>query len=270
MQMLMGCVAILFITASVIDWLLARSTVDLRARLREAGTTHERDRYAGLVTSANVLFCDLFNTVYGKTFWSSRRFSRSCLLSITTLFFVALLIGLDNAFSPGLPKDREYFISYGISLLINLVADYFSLQETRWVLQRARGSSIVGVLGWVCIDLLLTLGVFLGVFGLAYGVATVAGLQLTTTLYVFLLDPVNSPFFDPSLGLPFLLSTFGTSVLWLLFVLFVLVVSTMTRNSKLVSLVFDAVADNPAPARAVAVVVAVPILVVGLVLIAVL
>ena len=98
----------------------------------------------------------------------------------------------------------------------------------------------------------------------------VAGLQLTTTLYVFLLDPVNSPFFDPSLGLPFLLSTFGTSVLWLLFVLFVLVVSTMTRNSKLVSLVFDAVADNPAPARAVAVVVSVPILVVGLVLIAVL
>ena len=273
MEMLIGCLAILFISASVIDWLLGKSTVDLQGRLREAGVVQERDRYSGVVTSANVLFCDLFDAVYGKKFLSLRRFLRSGVLSVLTLFFVALLIGLDKTFSPDFPKNVEYFTSYFASLAINLVADYISLQETRWVLGRARSSSIMGVFGWVCVDLLLTLGIFFAVFSVVYAAASAVALhiemEVRTTLLEFLFSPA-SPLLDRSLGLPFLLSTFGTSVIWLLFVLFVLGVTAMRTNSRFLGLVFDAVAENPAPARAVAVVIAIPVVVVGLVLIAVL
>ena len=270
MEILIGCLAVLFVSASTIDWLLGRSTINLRERLREARATQERDRHAGVVTSANILFCDLFDAIYGKSFLSWRRFSRSCLLSVVMLFFVSLLIGLDRTFLPpsGDPIPTWlYFMSYGISLAVNLVADYFSLQETRWVLERARGSSLMGVSGWVCTDLVLTLGVFFAVFSAAFVAAGAFGQEPGTTLSVFLFDPAESPLLDTGFGLPFLLSTFGTSALWLLFALFVLVVTTMRKNSRFLDFVFDAVADNPAPARAVAVIIAVPIIVVGLVLI---
>ena len=270
MDKLVGCLAILFISAWLIDWLLGKDTRRLKKGLREADDAQGRDRYSVVVTSVNSLFCDLFDAIYTKNFWSLRRFSRSCLLSITTLFFIALAFGLDRTFSPGLRGSADFFISYGASLVINLVADYISLQETRWVLERARGGSIMGVLGWVCVDLLLTLGVFYAVFSASYVTSSyITDMELRTTLCTFLFS-TDSPLLDRSLGLPFLLSTFGTSVLWLLFALFVIGVTAMRKNSLFFGMVFDAVAENPAPARAVAVVIAIPIVVVGLVLIAVL
>ena len=267
-EILVGCLTMLFVSAFIVDWLLGKSTVDQRERLRVANTPQEQGLYAAVVTSANVLFCQFFDAVYGENFWSWRRFLRSCFLSGLALFFVALSIGLDRVFMrPSEISASQYFMSYSISLAINLVADYISLQETRWVLGRTRNSSTMAVLGWVCIDLALTAMVFFAVVGVALGVATAAGLRSETPLRVFLFDPSTSPLWDSGTGLPFLLSTFGTSALWLLFVLFVLVAAAM-RNSRFLTLVFDAVADNPAPARAVAVIVAIPIVVVGLILIA--
>ena len=140
---------------------------------------------------------------------------------------------------------------------INLVADFLSLQETRWVMERARGSQVWGVVVWAALDLVFTTLIYLVIF--AFGV--VGFVVLDDCDFVGVDWPATFGILFTPLALPFFLSTFGTSALWFGFVLLVVVAGAGRRGSRTVSTVLDVIADSNAPARAVAWVIAAPIVV---------
>ena len=265
---LIGCVAVLLATASIIDWIMADTAV---SRLRRSEDRVQRHLTAlgdgKAVVSANRLLCEVFDAVYGGEFWSWQRVRRSCFLSVMAYLFVFLLVGIENSVW-GIDEDPFFAFFFGsrsgfffgmmlVFMPINLVADFLSLQETRWVMERARGSQVWGVATWATLDLVFTTLIYLVILALSL-VGSVAfddwdflGVDWPETFGILF-----TPF-----ALPFFLSTFATSALWFGFVLLVVVAGAGRRGSRTVAKVLDVIADSKAPARAVAWVISAPIVV---------
>lgn len=270
MPTLIGCLAVLLATASIIDWILADTAV---ARLRQSKSRVQRDlaamRVSKTMLSANVLFCEVFDAVCGPKFWSWRRVRRSCFLSVTAYLFAFLFVGIDNSIL-GIDDDDSLFLIFGsrwgfffgmivMFMPVNLVADFLSLQETRWVMERARrGRQLWGIAAWAALDLVFTTLTYLASLGVLMVVLIVLdnNSSFMDVEYLSSFDILRSP-----LGLPFFLSTFGTSAVWLMFVLFVTVSQAGRRSSRIASLALDIVGDSAAPARTVAGIIAVPVIV---------
>jgi len=60
----------------------------------------------------------------------------------------------------GLPATLVVIGVFGILLLLNVFSDYLSLLETRFVLDRMRSASVVGLVGWLVVDWAATTVVF--------------------------------------------------------------------------------------------------------------
>lgn len=273
MELLVGCLAVLIVSASIIDWLLKdKALISLRHKLQETQEKITQLNLKAVVFYGNMWFCEIFDTLYGSNTWSRRRFFRSCFLSLIFILFSILIIGPKNTFlahavkPPGgfISIPSKFFLYAGLLLtIINLLVDFFSLVETRWVLEHARKKRIVAVGGWVCIDLILTTTI--------YFVGLGSGLFMTFWLldkplkvpYGLMLSPgfLNS-LVSPDELLPFFISTFGTSIIWFLFVGFVLLGTVMHRSSRVLRLALVIISESPAPARTTAGIVAVPIVVV--------
>lgn len=268
MEKLIGCVAILLATASIIDWIMADAAV---SRLRHSKERAQRQLTTlgggKAVVSANRLFCEVFDAVYGDEFWSWQRVRRSCFLSVIAYLCAFLLVGIERSawwIDDGLFLDliggSRSGLFFGIMLVfmpINLVADFLSLQETRWVMERARGSQVWGVAVWAALDLVLTTLIYLMIFAFSMvGLVVLDDWDFVGTDWSGTFGFLFTPF-----ALPFFLSTFGTSALWFGFVLLVVVAGAGRRGSLKVSKVLDVIVDNNTPARAVAWVISAPIVV---------
>ena len=259
MEALLAFVLVLLVTASLIDWLLTEEAVaNLRLSSARAG-----ERLATLVVSdtildANAWFRQVFDAVYGKSFWSWRRFYRSSFFSVTIFLFALLIIGIENtAFGSESIHVVNWPAVFAVFVPLNLLADFLSLQETRWVMERASGKSLLGVSRWVGVDLALTTMIYMT---LAVAIFSVRGIL---TGYI---APFDTGFIlmlvTPGEGLPFFVSTFGTSILWLAFVSFAVGTTILKHNYRSIELLVSAVRGSPAPARAVAGLVTVPVIVV--------
>lgn len=101
----------------------------------------------------------------------------------------------------------------------NLFADAFSLLETRWVLQRSANAGVLGLSGWLVLDLVASAGIFL---------------FLPTVLWPRVLSFWDAALFrgeQPWLGL-FFWSTFATSALFYLFVLAALLMRPLAAAAR--------------------------------------
>ena len=169
MFLLIWTIVVLFGLAVVVDQLLTdegvkrwrESTRDLRRRTDELG-------FDAAIMATHGLFCNLFDAIYGRRYWSRKRFVRSYYSSLLALGTVTLLLGWDSTvFSrlvDAVGTDHLYGMVWGMSLAIfimNPCADYFSLQETRWILGRHTNHSpaMLALLGLV--DLAATSLIFL-------------------------------------------------------------------------------------------------------------
>ena len=257
METLIGGLAVLLLMASVIDYLLTDSAI---AHLRESSRLAERKLIAlnsrELAIAANKLFLNVFDAIYGPGFLSWRRFWRSCFLSVMFVVFSTFVIGIENTLIGQFNFQYAYapvFVAVTTTMLlsVNLLADFISLQETRLVMGRAQSDRLSLIAAWVLVDLIVTTLIYVGVA------------QILLRLWILLLagesvGPEYDWFFTAEGGLPFFVSTFGTSILWFVFVLFVVVITTLKQSSKVLALVFSRIGDSAAPARAVAGIITIP------------
>ena len=264
MELLVGCLAVLILTASIIDWLLKdEAIIALRRELQKTGEKITDLNTGAVVLSANRLFCQIFDALYGPHTWSWRRFSRSCFLSLLFVLFSILIIGFENTF---LGVDEDLVVLVYVTALfasVNILADFVSLQETRGVLEYARGKGIAALGIWVCIDLMLTTTIYvIGLGSAFFGViSSMEGLNVAIDQF-----SDYERFIEMLLArdgaLPFFISTFGTSIVWFLFVALVLLIRAMSRNSRFLKLALDIISESSTPARTAAGIVIVPVVIV--------
>ena len=166
MELLLWAIITLFAVAAVTDRVLTEdavrawrdSTLTFRRRLRELDA-------GAAMREANRWFGGLFDAIYGERFVSRRRFIGSCLSSTFALTFIILLLGwleeMTNIRGGGDVMARRTVLDalmFGFAL--NLIPDYLSLQETRWVLKRAEGARPLVLSGWFVFDLAATTAIF--------------------------------------------------------------------------------------------------------------
>lgn len=265
MQLLLWSVIIIFGIAVLIDKVMTeeglRTWRDSTRELREKVDELEIDV---ATTAANGLFRSLFDAIYDKHFWSKRRFVRSYLSSLLALSVITLLLDWEITHF-GMAYRSSSMLGYGylflVVCIINTCADYFSLQETRWILGRSREATFAKLCGWAIVDLVATAGIYLFIFFIAANIIDAIFGGPGVGILRFLGDIVDI-FSRKNAGLPFFLSTFFTSALWFLFIASALVIRAMKRGSRVLRISLDTIGESHAPARTTAGIMAI-VLIVG-------
>ena len=265
METLVACLAILLVAASLVDRVLSDESVDkMRRSSRHAADMLSASNWNRKILSSNALFLDVFDAVYGPNFWSWLRLRRSCILSVTFVVFFVWFIGPDNTilgWAGFLASDGESPWMVAVQMaalltLVNLVADFVSLQETRWVMERTRSQGVQALSAWVIVDVFLTVLIFVSVANLLLVPLSFSGGEGVT-----LID-VGWFFSASSGGLPFFMSTFGTSILWLGFVASAVAIMVIQQSSDTLARVLNTIGSSSAPARTVAGIIACPTIVI--------
>ncbi|MCP4283394.1 MAG: SUMF1/EgtB/PvdO family nonheme iron enzyme, partial [Gammaproteobacteria bacterium] len=179
-------------------------------------------------------FAALFDRVFGKKHLSWRCFFRSSIASLLafllcTLIYVQVAPGEWAAFSSGFGWGKHFLVLGGVAALANLLPDYVSLLETRWVIQRMQQTpSLAGQLGWLLADFVATGAIFLllvvglpivvaGGIGGNWNAAGEEGLKFITFLVqLSRLIPVEDPE-KRFLAIPVWTTYFTTVWIWLYF-----------------------------------------------------
>ena len=247
MDLVIACLVVLFISGFVIDWILKDN--DVLATYTRLPPRYAEEEPKVLVYFANNWFCAIFDALYGAQPWSRRRVTRSTILSVLFVIFSVLLIGFENTYL-GAYSRNDYYEVLILFTIINLVADFVSLQETRWVLEQVKGAKNTEIAVWIAIDLFLTSTIYVIVFGGAIFVyaATKIGFDFAVNWFAF--PDISEPLgvlFQLDMGLPFFISTFATSIVWYLFVLFLVAVNVVSRNSRAFSLFVRALTASSNP-----------------------
>ena len=257
MAALITALVIILVAAWVIDEVMKEDDV----RAWRAASRAARNRVTGLDVAqltvvANERFRGLFDAIYGGSFWSRKRFIRSCLSSLFAIVVIVLIIGIEDTL---LIFALEFYDVDGelslilLSLVVftNFIGDYLSLQETRWVMGRSQRSKVPGIAFWFAFDLLATTLIF--VFFFFAWLFVIAGESFTLEDLVEFLTPGENSFLFAKDGLlPFLLSTYFTSALWLLFVGNALIIRLLSAASPVLAVVFRTIGNAQRPAQATA------------------
>ncbi|WP_286902439.1 formylglycine-generating enzyme family protein [Vreelandella sedimenti] len=187
----------------------------------------EPRRVGAKVQAWPVHFAELFDRVFGRKHTSLRCIARSCIASLCafamatvvyahaapsewTYFKNAVASGESLAFfwnfEPSLEKLVFFFI------VLNLIPDYFSLLETRFVIRQLETvNSIQGQLTWLAFDFAATLTIFvipIAIFGMLDGMPSIESVR--NVLAAGVLSP--SVPVDGRIMAVFLWTTFATSV----------------------------------------------------------
>lgn len=137
-------------------------------------------------------FCNLFDAVFGAKHLSWRCFIRSALASVLAVLLLYLLFGevlgvLDPARRTGgdLPIGQALLLGAAI----NIIPDYLSLFETRWLLKRfERVKSVLGQLGVLVADAVFTGAIIwlaINAFQWATGGRSLAAVEMLALFSVF-------------------------------------------------------------------------------------
>ena len=99
-----------------------------------------------------ILFIKFFDSIYSKRFFSWKRIIMSLLTSYLILFTIPIIVGQGEGYD-----SEGAFTIFAYGTIINVIPDYFSLQETRWVLKMLSKSSAIIKKGfWILVDFILT------------------------------------------------------------------------------------------------------------------
>lgn len=168
-------------------------------------------------------FAALFDRVFGKKHLSWRCFFRSSLASLLA-FLLCTLIFVQA--SPGewlvyIEKGGlEPFISLAIvAMVANLLPDYVSLLETRWVIMRMQDAfTFTRLFGWLLVDLVATTAIFfLFLIGLQLITMNKVDLDFMENLVLWsLLIPADEPQWR-IYAIPVWTTYFTTAWTWLYF-----------------------------------------------------
>lgn len=298
--LLIALISVLFLAALVDHLLQERSIQNWRAATLKARRSLNELEFAAAARRSNEWFLELFDAIYGRGFFSLRRFVRS--LIATTLFVILLAYPLgffdlisyherlllgEVTFNPLSSLAKTLLVLF----VVNLLADYVSLQETRIVMRFSYGGGLLRISFLFLFDLLVTFSIFVVIAmifdRLVFGVPSsliphffdIWALFLAVIKDVFTGDILSivrevdfgkqnkeiGEEFDLRIFVniyrPFIFSTFMTSILWFLFVGSALSIKSISRLSPFLSLFLLTLSRSPKPARAAAGILTVPLLV---------
>lgn len=136
-------------------------------------------------------FIETFDGVFGDRHLTWRCFQRSCVASMVAVFVMTVVWVVLNPSScqqfllyKGTDAFRMIFI---LALVFNLVPDYISLLETRWILRKVAQASMKELIILIVLDAILTGVIFfsgVGIIILIYSVNTGEGIGVCTLLEV--------------------------------------------------------------------------------------
>lgn len=168
-------------------------------------------------------FAAVFDRVFGERHLSWRCFSRSCIASLVSVVILTVIwSAIRRADFTAYFNDYPHWLGiFGIFFgggLLNLIPDYFSLLESRYVIYRMSGTtSIAAISVFLIVDFLVTGAIFLGgiwLLALIFG-GTLAEYSLMELLEISLSFSYRHELDMAPLGI-FFYSTFFTSVwVWL-------------------------------------------------------
>lgn len=121
------------------------------------------------ITNWPMTFAAVFDGIFGKKHFSRRCIIRSCIASFVTVLVLTLFWWMTHPddFYGILSKTSLYefiLIYLLITIFLNSFADYFSLLETRWIIDRIKDTnSTPNILGFLAIDFVATVSIFLAV-----------------------------------------------------------------------------------------------------------
>jgi len=217
-----------------------------------------------LAQDANQLYCDFFDYIYGRRAFTWRRVWASVLSSMIALVVITLILGFKNTwfgyFYYELMDDPDFMLSWSVSFLfvifptlLNLIPDFFSLIETRLVLNWSKGRGLLGIVLLIILDLILTTTIFIvGVLLLAsiiYFSQELLGMAVEQPLWELYDDAIGA-MVDRTGFLVFYLTTFVTSFFWILFVITFGLIWVFHRLSPLANLVYYQIGQSDRPAAA--------------------
>lgn len=116
------------------------------------------------------LFCQLFDSIFGKKHFSWRCFLFSCFGSLCFVVAIYFLFGPMLGLLEQRTGSRYSFAEILLmGILINFIPDYISLFETRWLLNRFKQNrSNVGITLLLLFDMIISAMIILPVIGLYY------------------------------------------------------------------------------------------------------
>ncbi len=107
--------------------------------------------------------CSLFDGFFGRNHLSLRCIFLSVIMSLTTVTALWIVLGGEGTMQTRTEDARPFLQVLVIGLAINVVADYVSLLETRWLLRGMRGwRSVWAQAGVLLADLAITAAIILG------------------------------------------------------------------------------------------------------------
>ena len=260
MELLVSIVFVLIISAFIVDWLL-KDKANLFQIQNTSNDFEEKDS-SELIEYANSQFRSIFDAIYGEKTWTRKRFFRSTVMSVFFVLFAILLIDIDNTYIGSLFAEEDHWLFVVLTTLvmvcINIFVDFLSLQETRWVIGHAKGNKLTSLAFWVIVDIVFSSAIYIFVFSTVIftGIGILDNFN-SVLKYVTDLSHL-SPLFKNDKLLPFFISTFGTSIVWYVFVLFSITVKTLRINSTRFDIVFNLISKSNTPARITVVIFALP------------
>ncbi len=271
MELLVGFLSVLLISAFIVDWMLKdEAIISLSSDLKKFSSQTDEFTIHQQIGFVNKQFCLIFDAIYGQHTWSWKRLLRSTALSLFFVLFSVLLIGIENTYLA--PLTKSYVRSHNIEQIIilslmfgcfNVAIDFISLLETRWVMGRAQNAGTITLVMWVVVDLILTSTIYIIFFGIIIIIVglTIVGVPWEQIISDVMAKKIFVLFFSPDKALPFFVSTFGTSIVWYMFVFFVLFIKFL-RRTKIFKNVLDKISESATPAYITVVIFSLPIVVV--------
>jgi len=181
-------------------------------KIQEWWLTLDQTSTKNLLQKSCCLFVDLFDTIYGRNPWTWRCAWRSAL----SIFAVTLLTLVVESISPGYiwhsQAPHVLALVGPLTLLAgNLLADYLSLLETRFLLRWCRDRGLMATLVALIVDIPLSITCYVFVAGGSFGLLT------GNWLFFDDLDDLVSQFTEVQYATSLVYSTFFTSFLFYLF-----------------------------------------------------
>jgi len=249
-------ILLLFVAAVLVDYFVEKGAGnDFRRALLKWSRLLEETEFTIWEVDTNLLFLKTFDRIYGQSFLTLRRIVVS-IISTYLASYIAWIALLTYAvgFEREVLEHGQFFLLS--ATIFNLVPDFISLQETRWVMKLNLEKKSVPLLLWIIIDIILTATIFTLVTALAVSIMfdTLDYIDAIEFLWATIIS--YTPF-DPLgdlqlLSRIFLLTTFLTSFFWILFVTTAYCIRLMQISSVFLRILLKVIIDSEKPARTMA------------------
>jgi len=250
MFILLAIILSIFFIAMFVDRVLSEDKVKAwRATTWGAWESLGQIEFKEMVFKTNRWFLELFDLIYHNKMFSWKRVYRSM---ISSYLAVTVILFLFSVFTDEFISEINMKVFWAILIitgLFNLVPDFFSLQETRWVLNLSLKKKGRWLPIWFLVDFILTTLIFgAGLFLLIFIDTLIGDSPIQSMLGLVgeraLLGKVNGPIFFACF-----LSTFVTSFLWFIFLFTTLFAFLLQKASPFLRTLLKVVAESDKPAR---------------------